>query len=165
MQARWARSSDVAGRSLGRNTFFASRKMSRSFFGSLIVSLILLTMMQFRGAALVFITISSAALVGAHENPFGCVDSFDPDFDYFPHKFSPKFSELFDVEYHNNYKIVTNNESGHKYALLQCGTELPDDFDTSGFEVITVPIQEGASLLYSPYIGCKFVSQNTDMSP
>ncbi len=73
----------------------------------------------------------------------GCVGSYDPAIDYFPQKLSVAYASGFDVEYHNNYKVVsvTNPWQGaqesFRYVLLQCGTPAPQDVEGV---VIEVPV-------------------------
>ena len=73
----------------------------------------------------------------------GCADSYDPSIDYFPQKLSVSFATGFEVEYHNNYKIVTvtnpwqGAQESFRYLLVQCGTPAPQDVDG---DVIEVPV-------------------------
>lgn len=72
----------------------------------------------------------------------GCVDTYDPSVDYFPHKATVEYAENFAVEYANNYKIVTINQTWPgsepaRYLLVQCGTPAPEDVDADA--VIEVP--------------------------
>ena len=75
----------------------------------------------------------------------GCVDSFDPALDYFPDKLSVSYASGFEVEYHNNYKIVTvtnpwqGAQESFRYVLVQCGTPAPQNSETTG-AVIEVPV-------------------------
>lgn len=87
----------------------------------------------------------------------GCVESFDPDVDYFPDKAVVEYSEGFTVEYFNNYKVVTVPEpwvGGEpvEYVLVQCGTPAPDD--TGDAPVIEVPRTSliAMSTTYLPFI-------------
>lgn len=79
----------------------------------------------------------------------GCVENYDPAVDYFPAKVTAKYA-TFEVEYFNNYKVVTVNDpwlganQSFTYVLVQCGTPAPDGFaDTP---VIEVPIDSIVSL-------------------
>ena len=73
----------------------------------------------------------------------GCVELYDPAIDYFPQKLSVAYASGFDVEYHNNYKIVTVSnpwqgaQESFRYVLLQCGTPAPQDVEGA---VIEVPV-------------------------
>ena len=73
----------------------------------------------------------------------GCAESYDPSVDYFPQKLSVSFATGFEVEYHNNYKIVTvtnpwqGAQESFRYVLVQCGTPAPQEVDGA---VIEVPV-------------------------
>ncbi|MBI5669584.1 MAG: ABC transporter substrate-binding protein [Chloroflexi bacterium] len=79
----------------------------------------------------------------------GCVDSYDPDVDYFPQKVTITSATGFNVEYFNNYKLVTVStpwqgaEEPVQYVLVQCGTPAPDNVDVP---VIEVPVQRFVSM-------------------
>ena len=72
----------------------------------------------------------------------GCVENYDPEFDYFPQKVQPEFAQGWSVEYHGNFKLLTllnpwrGAEQTFQYLLLQCGTPAPDGYDD-------VPVIEG----------------------
>ena len=74
----------------------------------------------------------------------GCVESYDPAVDYFPQKLSVAYASGFDVEYHNNYKIVTvtnpwqGAQESFRYVLLQCGTPAPQGVEGA---VVEVPVK------------------------
>ena len=77
---------------------------------------------------------SAAAAVSPVENLHdSCVELYDPAIDYFPQKLSVAYASGFDVEYHNNYKVVTvtnpwqGAQESFRYVLLQCGTPAPQD--------------------------------------
>ncbi len=76
-------------------------------------------------------------------NLAGCVESFDPEVDYFPDKASPRYARRFRVEYHRHYKLVTitepwqGAEHGLRYLLVQCGTPRPEGFGDA--TVIEIP--------------------------
>ncbi|KAL3917280.1 MAG: hypothetical protein SGILL_004789 [Bacillariaceae sp.] len=103
----------------------------------------------------------------------GCVDSFDPDIDYFPVKYQkPTINSLSDVDlygeqftpsnttdlleitYHGNYKIVYNKHNGVSYLLYQCGTDPPQDEIDSGKHqlVLPVPHKGGVAITQTPQI-------------
>lgn len=73
-----------------------------------------------------------------------CVELYDPAIDYFPQKLSVAYASGFDVEYHNNYKVVTvtnpwqGAQESFRYVLLQCGTPAPQDVEGT---VIEVPVR------------------------
>ena len=98
---------------------------------------------MFKLALLPFLLLGATLL----EQPGGafaqddCVSSFDPATDYFPEKFLPtryavpdffendptqaqldRTTDLIEITYHNNYKIVTNKFVNVTYLLYQCGT-------------------------------------------
>lgn len=73
----------------------------------------------------------------------GCVDVYDPAVDYFPEKVSVEYAS-FEVEYFNNYKLVTVNDpwlgadQRFQYLLVQCGTPTPEGY--ADVPVIEVPV-------------------------
>ena len=72
------------------------------------------------------------------ENLQGCIDDFDPETDYFPHKAILEVAELFSIEYHNYYKIVRNTEDDKTYVLVQCGAPAPSAEELSAINVTEV---------------------------
>ncbi|MBC6430831.1 ABC transporter substrate-binding protein [Nostoc sp. HG1] len=80
----------------------------------------------------------------------GCIQNYDPNTDYFPHKINIIHATGLAVEYHKNYKIVTiknpwqNAKTGFRYILVQCGTPIPQGFNQA--QVIAVPINSIVSL-------------------
>lgn len=74
-----------------------------------------------------------------------CVADYDASVDYFPDKVAPEFSKGWQVEYHNNYKVVdvttpwpgASENDGFQYVLVECGTPAPDGYD--GAAVIEIP--------------------------
>ncbi len=88
----------------------------------------------------------------------GCVENFDPNVDYFPEKVTVEEATGFQVEYFNNYKVVTvtkpwqGAEEGFQYVLVQCGTPAPEGFDPAS--VIQVPIRTmvAMSTTYLPHL-------------
>lgn len=87
----------------------------------------------------------------------GCVENYDPAIDYFPHKTEVTHASGFDVEYHNNYKIVTvtnpwqGAQESFRYVLVQCGTPAPDGVEGA---VIEVPVASlvALSTTYLPHL-------------
>lgn len=75
----------------------------------------------------------------------GCVADYDPEHDYFPDKVEISKAENFDVQYFNNYKLVTVNDAfddapSFSYVLVQCGTPAPAaDELPAGARLIDVP--------------------------
>ncbi|MCB9460671.1 MAG: ABC transporter substrate-binding protein [Anaerolineaceae bacterium] len=70
-----------------------------------------------------------------------CVEDYEATVDYFPDKVTVDYAENFDVEYFNNYKVVTmlpwpGAEEALQYVLVQCGTPAPEGYDEAAtFEV------------------------------
>lgn len=88
---------------------------------------------------------SAAAAASPDQNLHdGCVESYDPAIDYFPQKLSVAYASGFDVEYRNNYKIVTvtnpwqGAQESFRYVLLQCGTPAPQGVEGA---VVEVPVK------------------------
>ncbi len=88
---------------------------------------------------------SAAAAASPGQNLHdGCVESYDPAVDYFPQKLSVAYASGFDVEYRNNYKIVTvtnpwqGAQESFRYLLLQCGTPAPQGVEGV---VVEVPVK------------------------
>jgi iron complex transport system substrate-binding protein len=75
-----------------------------------------------------------------------CVEQYDPAADYFADKVEPQYTQGFTVEYFNNYKLVTvltpypGAEETYQYALVQCGTPIPDDIPENTL-IVEVPVQ------------------------
>ena len=67
---------------------------------------------------------AAAAAPPAENLQDGCVESYDPAIDYFPQKLSVAYASGFDVEYHNNYKVVsvTNPWQGGTGKLSLCAS-------------------------------------------
>lgn len=84
------------------------------------------------------------AHVGITRHP-ECVQSYDPQFDYFPDKVVLEHAKGFEVEYHKHYKLVTvrnpwrDAKVQFQYVLVQCGTPTPKGFASA--QVIQVPVQ------------------------
>ena len=61
----------------------------------------------------------------------GCVDTFDPNVDYFPEKATLKMVTGLKIDYFKNYKVVTVStpwpgaDKAFQYVLVQCGTPAP----------------------------------------
>ena len=77
--------------------------------------------------------------------------------DYFDEKVTIEYSTAFDVEYHNNYKIVTVSKpwpgakSGFTYLLVQRGTTAPQGIAAD--KVIEIPIRSIVTMSTS-YLPC-----------
>ncbi|KAI7904004.1 uncharacterized protein BX663DRAFT_432912 [Cokeromyces recurvatus] len=76
-----------------------------------------------------------------------CVQNYDASIDYFPEKVetSNDKGQYFSIEYHNNYKIVKNSNTGHTYVLVQCGTPVPTHV-TNDTEIYEIPITKAGIL-------------------
>ncbi|MCG8351342.1 MAG: ABC transporter substrate-binding protein [Chloroflexales bacterium] len=74
----------------------------------------------------------------------GCVTDYDPDVDYFPAKITISDSTGWEIEYANNYKVITvlnpwrDADLQFRYVLVQCGTPPPTDVHDA--QVIETPI-------------------------
>lgn len=87
-----------------------------------------------------------------------CVSDYSEGVDYFPEKVDVTHSDGFTVEYFDHYKLVTVNspytgaEAAANYLLVQCGTPIPEGFDTA--VVIEVPIDNfiAMSTTYLPHL-------------
>jgi iron complex transport system substrate-binding protein len=79
-----------------------------------------------------------------------CVQSYNPNIDYFPAKINITHATGLAVEYHKNYKIVTvkkpwqNADKGFQSVLVQCGTPAPSGFKET--QIITVPVKSVVAL-------------------
>ncbi len=75
----------------------------------------------------------------------GCVETYDPDVDYFPDKTNLEYAEGWQIEYFDNYKVVTvltpwqDADVRFQYVLVQCGTPAPEGFEDA--LQIEVPVQ------------------------
>ena len=114
--------------------------------------------------ASVYLAVGKSQLYEAY--PADCVtaDSFDDTVDYFTSKFSPveyspvfdmfpekvttdSTTDLFDITYHNHYKILTNHFANQSYLLYLCGTEPPEsELDGRHHLVLPVPHRGGVAL-------------------
>lgn len=93
--------------------------------------------------------VESDAASNIAESSDGCVGNYDPTVDYFPAKVTVEYA-TFEVEYFNNYKVVTVNDpwlgadQSFTYVLVQCGTPAPEGF--ADVLVIEVPVPSIVSL-------------------
>lgn len=65
---------------------------------------------------------------GPLANPQSCVESFEPERDYFPAKVYPSHAERFSIEYFRHYKrlaVELLDGTRRRYLLLLCGTPRP----------------------------------------
>mmetsp|Transcript_1592 Transcript_1592/g.4796 ORF Transcript_1592/g.4796 Transcript_1592/m.4796 type:complete len:497 (-) Transcript_1592:115-1605(-) len=68
---------------------------------------------------------------------------------------SPDYSLLWDVEYRDSYKVLTNTHTDDVFVLTQCGTAPPDAADVpAGATFVTVPVTAAAttSTTYIPFL-------------
>jgi len=63
----------------------------------------------------------------------GCVEEFDPTVDYFPDKITVEEATDFEIQYENNYKVLTvrtdlvaEGMSPQVVVMVQCGTPAPE---------------------------------------
>ncbi|ORZ18727.1 hypothetical protein BCR42DRAFT_411472 [Absidia repens] len=120
-----------------------------------------------------YIFLASALLLGATnvsaqaQNAQTCVSSYDQNTDYFPQKFdtTKDSAQLFTIEYHNNYKVLTDTTaSNQKYVLVQCGTPAPPVSNfPNGTEIYQIPITKAAVLSTTvvPYLEMLGVAETT----
>ena len=80
-----------------------------------------------------------------------CVETWDPEVDYFPHKAGLRHAESFAIEYFGHYKVVTVHtpwpgaEEGRALpARPSAAPPRPDGYD--GVQRITIPIRRLAAL-------------------
>ena len=79
-----------------------------------------------------------------------CVETWDPEADYFPHKANLLHAESFSIEYFGHYKLVTVHspwpgaDEPERYLLVQCGT--PDPGGHEGARRIAIPVRRFAAL-------------------
>ncbi len=87
-----------------------------------------------------------------------CAATYDPTVNYFPDRVEIEYASTFEVEYFNNYKVIHVNtpwqgaERGFTYVLVQCGTPVPDGYESAA--VIEVPIRSMVSMstTYLPHL-------------
>lgn len=97
--------------------------------------------MKFSASAILLVCLTTAR--GLEDR--GCVGSVEPGVDIFPDKVEPQYSEYWDVEYFDTYKIVTNKQYDLTYLLYQCGTEIPADQLDAGHEaILEIPLTDVA---------------------
>ena len=78
-----------------------------------------------------------------------CAASYDQETDYFPDKTEAQYANEWQVEYFNNYKVLTVDtdtspdvQSNIKYVLVQCGTPAPAlSGELADAMVVEVPVQ------------------------
>lgn len=88
----------------------------------------------------------------------GCVSDYDPAVDYFPQKLTIDYATGWQIEYFNNYKLITVSEpwagadTSFQYVLVQCGTPIPTGYPAA--QVIEVPARSmiAMSTTYLPHL-------------
>jgi iron complex transport system substrate-binding protein len=88
----------------------------------------------------------------------GSVESYDAQVDYFPDKATIGYSEGWEVEYHNSYKVIRvlnpwrGAEETFEYVLVQRGTPIPEGYEDA--QVVEVPVASIASMstTYLPHL-------------
>ncbi len=78
----------------------------------------------------------------------GCVDSYDPEVDYFPDKITVEEATDFEIRYENHYKVLTvrtdlvaEGMSPQVVVMVQCGTPAPElAGDLAGATMFEVPV-------------------------
>ncbi len=89
-----------------------------------------------------------------------CATSYDEGADYFPDKTEVQYAREWQVEYSNNYKVLTVDtdtspdvQSNIRYVLVQCGTPAPElSGELEDAMVVEVPVQrfwEGGGAVFA----------------
>ena len=89
-----------------------------------------------------------------------CAASYDQETDYFPDKTEAQYAKEWEVEYFNNYKVLTvdtdtspDAQNLIQYVLVQCGTPEPElAGDLADAMVVQVPVQrfwEGGGAVFA----------------
>ncbi len=110
--------------------------------------------------SLVFLTLVAITPARATENLLTCADEYAENIDYFPEKISVELATGFQVEYFDNYKLLTvsqpwrnaSPDAAETYLLVQCGTSAPEGYE--GITQIEVPVRSFAALstTYLPFL-------------
>ena len=85
--------------------------------------------------------VASLASLASAQDDRGCITTVEDGVDYFPVKAVPEQSELWNISYHNTYKILQNLATNSSFLLYQCGTEPPTDQLDQHTEIIEIPIR------------------------
>ena len=94
--------------------------------------------------------LASATLAQGANLADSCVDTYDDSVDYFPDKAEVEYAEGFEVEYFNNYKVISvlrpwrDSDITFSYVLVQCGTPAPEGFEDAA--IIEVPVSTAVSM-------------------
>ncbi|KAI7860054.1 hypothetical protein BDC45DRAFT_167761 [Circinella umbellata] len=76
-----------------------------------------------------------------------CAQNFDANTDYFPDKLQTRDddAQYYEIEYHNNYKLITDHRNEQQYYLVQCGTQPPAGLAANAI-IHQVPVTNVAAL-------------------
>lgn len=104
----------------------------------------------------------SVSIAAAQDAPFvdACVTEYDPAVDYFPEKVEPAYAVGWEVEYFNNYKVVTvtqpftgaTADDALQYLLVQCGTPAPEGYEDALTVEVPVETVMTGSTSYIPHL-------------
>jgi len=93
------------------------------------------------------VLLSGVPALAQDNNSQDCIETYDSNVDYFPEKVDSEYSEVWDVEYFNNYKVLTTHPNvrgegdDEMIVLVQCGTPTPElTGDLAEALVIETPI-------------------------
>jgi iron complex transport system substrate-binding protein len=93
------------------------------------------------------VLLSGVPALAQDNNSQDCIETYDSNVDYFPEKVDSEYSEVWDVEYFNNYKVLTTHPNvrgegdDEMIVLVQCGTPAPElTGDLAEALVIETPI-------------------------
>lgn len=103
--------------------------------------------LRFSLLIIVLLVIAAPTFAQQAANLAECVETYDPAANYFPDTTESEYSEVWDVEYFNSYKVLTTypgvrgEGEDETYVLVQCGTPAPElTGDLEGASVIEIPI-------------------------
>ncbi len=129
--------------------------MHTRLFGSIAV---LMTLLFACGSGEVSTTVADTEVSAGIEDLGGCVETFDPNVDYFPDRVSADVSLGWSVAYERHYKVVRTGfpdltgggqERFDTYVLVQCGTPAPPlEGELADATVIEVPVARVVATYY-----------------
>ncbi len=79
-----------------------------------------------------------------------CIQSYDPDRDYFPNKAKVVDATGFTIAYHKHYKVLSvtrpwkDAQVAFRYVLVQCSAPIPTGFKPE--EIVQIPVRKVVSL-------------------
>eukprot|EP00516_Mucochytrium_quahogii_P001542 CAMPEP_0203749674 /NCGR_PEP_ID=MMETSP0098-20131031/4142_1 /ASSEMBLY_ACC=CAM_ASM_000208 /TAXON_ID=96639 /ORGANISM=" , Strain NY0313808BC1" /LENGTH=496 /DNA_ID=CAMNT_0050638767 /DNA_START=201 /DNA_END=1691 /DNA_ORIENTATION=- len=91
-----------------------------------------------------------------------CDGEFDANKDYFPVKSSKNYSTLWDVEYHDNYKVINDKATGLKTYLVLCGTPNITNIEDDA-QVIQIPIKRAGVDSTTMFHYFEYLNQRTSL--